>query len=709
MAFFAAVAISLGQLPQAGAILIARDSDHQADADDSSKNPIRKVVNLLQQMVKTVEEEGEKEEELYKKYSCYCKTGTADLQLSISTNDAKVPAVQSDIEEAESAVARLRQEIAQHSADRSEANTTLRDSNALREKEHQEFVEESTALQSYVDALAKAIPAVSAGMAGTGLLQQKGFASTGVAILRKAANADGRLTDLDRSFIFTFIGDKVGGNSEAQRYVPGSTEIVGILKQMQEDFSSDLAEVTKAEAEANRLFTDLVASKTQEIVSLGETIEKKIGRAGDLEVDIVTMKQELTAAQAALVEDSKFLQQLETDCSTKDAEYNDRVKMRNEELVALHETIKILTDDDALELFKKALPGASFVQVKPAHGEKGHRALQALMLQLGKGDSDRPEVQLLAYLLEGKKVDFSKVIKMIDDMVALLKQEQADDDSKKEYCNGMLDKTADKVKHLETTVSNLEMTIQDHAGEIETLEKDLKVLEASLAELDKLVTEATEQRKAEHDEFVGLMSENSAAKKLLQYAKGRLNEFYAAKKKAPQESADGMALLQKSSGRRIMQQPEAPKTWEGDYKKSEGSAGVLQMLDLLIRDLDKEMAVAKTDEDHAQKDYEDILQRSARKRAQNVKEIGLKQNAKANREVSKTDAEGQLNADTEQLQMTRLYEGQLHGECDWLLQNHDLRRTARADEIDGLKDAKAVLSGADFAFAQSSASAGKHL
>merc|ERR1719183_2076443 len=40
------------------------------------------------------------------------------------------------------------------------------------------------------------------------------------------------------------------------------------------------------------------------------------------------------------------------------------MKLRSEELLALADTVKVLNDDDALELFKKTLPGASsFLQL----------------------------------------------------------------------------------------------------------------------------------------------------------------------------------------------------------------------------------------------------------------------------------------------------------------------------------------------------------
>merc|ERR1719478_1021097 len=76
------------------------------------------------------------------------------------------------------------------------------------------------------------------------------------------------------------------------------------------------------------------------------------------------MKNDLGDTEKALLEDKKFLADLEKNCATKESEWDVIVKTRAEELTALAETIKLLNDDDALELFKKAVPaGASFVQV----------------------------------------------------------------------------------------------------------------------------------------------------------------------------------------------------------------------------------------------------------------------------------------------------------------------------------------------------------
>merc|ERR1719313_288106 len=131
------------------------------------------------------------------------------------------------------------------------------------------------------------------------------------------------------------------------------------------------------------------------------------------------------------------------------------MKLRSEELLALADTIKILNDDDALELFKKTLPGsASLLQLQVTKADQRRQALAAIRA------NGKPELNFIALALQGKKVDFGKVIKMIDEMVAVLGTEQQDDNDKKEYCETQFDLADDKKKSLERSISNLEKAIE---------------------------------------------------------------------------------------------------------------------------------------------------------------------------------------------------------------------------------------------------------
>merc|ERR1719240_69899 len=151
---------------------------------------------------------------------------------------------------------------------------------------------------------------------------------------------------------------------------------------------------------------------------------------------------------------------------------------------------------------------------------------QALALIKAAEHKGRPELNFIALALQGKKVDFSKVIKMIDSMVATLRTEQQDDNDKREYCDLQFDHADDKKKGLERDISNLDKAIAKAKEAIGALADEIAALEAGIKALDKSVAEATEQRQEENKDFTSLMASDAAAKELLGFARNRLNKFY---------------------------------------------------------------------------------------------------------------------------------------------------------------------------------------
>merc|ERR1719291_1601654 len=121
-------------------------------------------------------------------------------------------------------------------------------------------------------------------------------------------------------------------------------------------------------------------------------------------------------------------------------------------------------------------------------------------------------------------------------------------------------------------------------------------------------------------------------------------------------------------------------------------------MDLLVKDLDKEMQESSVEEKNAQADYEELMKDASAKRTEDSKAITSKANTKAQLEEDLDAAKAAgANAKAE-LAATAEFVGDLHGECDWLMKYADARREARSRETESLKDAKAVLSGADYAF-----------
>merc|ERR1719217_88981 len=221
------------------------------------------------------------------------------------------------------------------------------------------------------------------------------------------------------------------------------------------------------------------------------------------------------------------------------------------------------------------------------------------------------------------------------------------------------------------------------------------------------------------------MASDSAAKELLKFAMNRLNKFYNPKlyKPPPKRvlseedqitvsmggtlaptaapggiAGTGIAVLADVSAHNAAKvaPPPPPETAAAYSKKSEESNGVIALIDLMVKDLTKEMTEAKTTELDSQSDYEQSMKDAAEKRASDTKAMADKSKAKAEMQADLEANTEEKTATTKTLMATLEHIQSLHAECDWLLQYYTVRKEARAGEVESLKTAKAVLSGADF-------------
>jgi chromosome segregation ATPase len=307
-------------------------------------------------------------------------------------------------------------------------------------------------------------------------------------------------------------------------------------------------------------------------------------------------------------------------------------------------------------------------------------------------------------------------------MVVTLKKEQVDDDKKKDYCNAELDAAEDRKKETDYVIKDLETKIADIEEEVGTLADEIKALQEGIATLDTNVAKATEQRKEENTEYTQLMASNTAAKELIGMAKNRMNKFYNPKMykpppkrelteeeritlnmggtlepTAPPGGIAGTGVTALVDVKAHKADPGPPPETFGDYiqKKAE-SNGVLAMMDGLVKELDQETTEATAEEKDAQGDYEGFMSDSTDKRAEDSKTLLDTSSAKAEAETELENSKGAKKSAKTDLDAIVTMIKDLHADCDFLLENFDLRAEARAGEIDALGKAKAVLNGADY-------------
>jgi len=668
-------------------------------------NPVRKVVTLLQSIVKKVEKEGKEAEDLHEQFVCECNKNQASLQKAIEQGQTAGSDQGAALEAGNQQQKQLVQDISDEKAGRASAKETIATSTEIREKEAKAFAAGKADSEANIAAMGKAIGALRAGTGGSFI--QTDAAKTLRDLVQDKEDLFG---DNDREELSAFL--------QAGQTTEGTGEIIGMLEQLKETMSKDLASATATEEDAIETYKQLVAAKNKEFETLQASIEEKMARLGELGVANAEVSNAGGDTAGALEADQKALADSKAACAQRAKDYEAEVASAAEELLALADTIKMLNDDDALDLFKKTLPSAasSFVQVTTSAAAVRTRALSMVHAAQHKHKKSTA-LDFVALALHGKKGGFDNVIALIDRMAGQLKIEQKMDDDKKAYCNAEFDTSDDQKKALERKVADATTAIMDSKEKLATLVDEIKALQAAVKELDSNVAEATATRQSENALYKQTLAENTAAKGLIEMAKNRMNKFYnpslykAAPKRelseedriavnmggtAPPTPAPGGIA---GTGIKVFMQISMHETVQVE-KKGEMGAGVIAMMDLLLKDLDNQLTVGATEEKNAQEDYETAMADAKEKRIADVTSLGDKMSAKAETDAALEKHTEDKASNTEELQGNAQYIASLHADCDWLLEKFDQRKEARADEVDAMLKAKDVLSGADYSLLQ---------
>jgi len=690
-----------------------------AEAHSLQENPIRRIVNIMQDMQKEIEIEGEKEEEAFDKFMCYCDGNTDGMKASADEGAQRASELSSKVEALKAEKAQLDQELAEHQSSRETAKQDAKKAANIRAKEQADYEATSSDMSTNIEAMKGAIAALEKGMGAFVQMdsQQKDR-------LQRVVSTSSQLDDFQRESVMDLL--------QGKQTMQSSGEITGMLKAMLEEMEGDLKSANAAEESAVKAFSDLSAAKNSEISAATSAIESKTKRAGEVAVEIVQTQDDFEDTEADVAETQKFLADLGKQCAEKKAAWGERQTMRAQEIDAISQAVKILNDDDALDLFKKTVPsftqeGMGFLQ----KSSKSSVALRAKMMMVSLAQTSRShqtQMSLIASALKSKAVDFSKITEMMDGMVDVLTAEQGDDDTQKKFCDDEFEKSADEKKETEDKLASLAASIEEMSATVSTLSSEIETLQAEIKSLDKAVAEATEQRKSEHATFVQAQAENSAATQLVEAAKNKLNKFYrpnlykapqrrelteeeriavSAGAPDPRDAEEAAAAGQGIAGTGIAvfaqvrlasnaAPPPPPETF-GAYQKKDGkSNGVMALMDNMVNDLKSEHTESEHEEEVAQKDYEELMAASQKTRSQNAKSITEKESAKSEWSEKIENAKTEHASTSDALAKLAEYIAGLHASCDFLVENYGARKEARTNEIEGLKNAKAVLSGANF-------------
>eukprot|EP00440_Ansanella_granifera_P070761 gb/GFBE01076794.1/.p1 GENE.gb/GFBE01076794.1/~~gb/GFBE01076794.1/.p1 ORF type:complete len:718 (+),score=231.48 gb/GFBE01076794.1/:1-2154(+) len=675
-----------------------------ASLEDSSSRPLRRVVSLLQKMQADLEAEADKESEMYEKNACWCKQNIEDKTQAIEDANTQEPQLQNTIETTVALDAKYKVSVQRLKEEVATLEVSLNEATEAREKDKRENEAEVNDLKSSLDSMKNAIKIMEL-KAGQSLLQLDRSVMSGMQVLLRdlalkhelllanrgsskkgleamllqlsSSSEPGSsltatlLTALDTSsgqvpnslplkFAQSLIarsaesaassGQRGGSFLQAGAQTKGLGDIVAVLKTMAFNFKEDLTELTGEEKRNSEEFARLSAAKGEEIAAARSKYDDTQAALIDNEKTMFAAKKDMKDLKRRRSQDEKSLGQVKETCTKLSRQWEERSKTRADELTAVSEASKILTDDDNREQVSKA-QAPSLLQMEATSDVEDHL----------KPDPLNP------------------VFAAMQKMVRELKAEQAEEQKFREYC----------LKELR----NNELETQRKRGKLEAQESYIKRMaalkartEKELAEIELLdnntkkeLMQASGNREQDNGEFQTTIADQRAVQNILNKALAKLKEFY----ERPKEPA----LLQEVSG------AGRPVEFE-EQKDHIGGVAVLSLLQHMLDDAAKLESEAAAAEAQAQNDYEQYVQGSRQQIKDNLKAkmVKLKAIHKQNLDAVE-DRKSLANIEQEIMSLTEA-EANLHAQCDATLKAFESSQDSRQMEIESIKRAKGMLQGA---------------
>lgn len=635
-------------------------------ADEKKNRPVTKVINLLKDMQKQLEKEADDDQDVYDKMQCWCKTNDKEKTQAIKDAEQKIDQLTGTVQELAAQSARLNVEIENLEKEVAANTEALNQATALRTKQLAEFNAEEKDLLQSITALKAAITVLSKHHPES-LLQEDETTLLNVATvlhhqLFKYGNMiDQVVTPSQKRLVQSFI------EAPYQSYGAQSGQIFGILKQMRETFESNLTSSQRDELENQKAYEGLKAAKEAEIKAGQQQVDKKTGQLAEADENLAQSKEEIQDTKNSLSADEKFLMDLKEKCQMTDQEWEARQKKRQDEITAVSQALNVLSGDDAHDTFSRTF---NFVQVDSSRKEA------SAMLQAAAVKFHDPALSTLA---SRAKLDaFTRVKKAIDDMVTNLQKEKEDEIKHRDWCLGSLNENERETISKNRDHDDVSARIDDLDQSIQTLTRTIEGLDKQIQELKVQLKRAGEDRAAENKEFQSTIHDQRETQTLLQKALQTLKGFYAKK-----------SFLQGPS-------PAGFKS----YENNAGGNSVLTLLQTIINDAKAMEAETQRSEEDAQKAYEGFVRESNRSVEAKTRARINAQEDKAKREVDRSQAMTTREGLQVEIDQLGAEEAVFHKSCDFVVKNFEVRQEARDEEIEALRQAKSVLSGANFGFLQ---------
>eukprot|EP00928_Gymnodinium_smaydae_P090888 TRINITY_DN745_c0_g1_i1.p1 TRINITY_DN745_c0_g1~~TRINITY_DN745_c0_g1_i1.p1 ORF type:complete len:727 (-),score=245.43 TRINITY_DN745_c0_g1_i1:73-2253(-) len=690
-----------------------------ASASYVSLSPVTRTVELLQGLAKQTEKDGKAEEKLYEKFVCW---GTSTVDSKTASNAAaeeRIRSLETYVADIEAGRIEFTTERVDLEKDLADINKAIEEATALRKKENEEFlageadmVKATSALDGAITVLKEATKNSKDGV----LLQRIGSDSISQRLEQSALLAQASelakkvLQPGDALFLKRVLSGEVPKadwkklNREAtfkMKYKARSFKIQGLLSNLNSTISSNLADARAKEADAVDLHEKLMSAKNGEKDKTEDALTKMEKENGARGLSKQEAKDEVDALREQVTNDERFIEETKASLDKKKKEWKERSELRANELAAMSKAISILHGDDARDLFKKSFKSQGYALLQASSQHRDHETMSAraaaaaMQLRAAAASASRGGgrlAALAALATMGEGSHFKEVLSAIDKMITALGEEEKEDLRKKETCEkDRMDNTR-SASLKSRAMDDISDAITRLNAEIEEIKDEVAEKEATVKATQLALTEATEQRGSEHAEFQQSDADDKAASETVLRAKDVLEQFY---------TSNGMMLVQQPAVAKAGEAPPPPPTtWEAPYGgKTQESTGIIAVLTMIDEDIQKDIATAQAAEDKAQADFDKFKKQSEDQVAALNADVVRLNGERGDKESSVSEQTGDRRNLADELGVVMKTIADAQPGCDYFCIHFESRSKNRQIETDGLRKAKAILSGGEFAAA----------
>lgn len=653
---------------------------YQAQAAVVTTTPIARVVSLLGKLEAQIENEGKKEAAEYDKYACFCKEQVDKTLYNIEKSKEKIEVLTEDIKKLTAEIEDLDEDIKDLKATIKEKEDDIKKAVDKRKKENDAYKKEAEEIADAIAAIEGAIKVLKGSKkdmknAKLDLLQEQLLT-----VLSNSATppSEARLRAVEA------LTQAPPSTAKHHAYEYRSNDIIGALENLKKEFKEKKNEVNVEEKEKLFAFEEKKQSlENERDFAEKDKIEKEEIRS-DKSEEKSDKEGEKESEEKDLKADEGFMKELTSDCEEKAAAWDQRSKVRSDELTAIGKAMEKLKGGVSENYGSAGLAaGASFLQLSRGGSAA---AVVAQAAALVSGEAKRLHSTSLTGLAVKLNMGghFDKVVGLIKDLIKKLEDEAKAAADSKSACDEDMKKAVEKRDKNKLEMEEQSANIALKTAERNKLRGEVDKLAQQIADLNKAKLEATELRAEEKADNEVTLDEAKAGKKAVDDAIEVLKDFYSAQflqvSKGPNRDGDSLKDM-------------APKlSYDSDYKgKQDASKGIIGILEVIASDFQRTIDNTESDEKSAQSDFE-TFEKDTKKdvddksKSKEKKEDAIK---KATSDITKakedmSEAEKLMNNAVEQLEKVQAM-------CMTGEGTFEERKKQREEEIKALKGAMKIL------------------